>query len=581
MLRTLTIFLFFFSASNLLWGQEVTFKAQASKTEVSVNERFSVQFVLTYGQDNVSVDKPLQISDFGGLQQLAESNINSFQFNNGVVVNQMGLEVILVADQEGVYTIGPATVTVNGKRHKTNPLKITVKKGLKPKIAPGQRLQGAFLTTEVSDENPFLNQEVVLVVKIFARDYSILNRLRNFQEPDFTNLIAKFVSERVPDDEKQVLIGGKTYISKELARYILFPQRSGEIDIEPFALNVLVSGMFGAENVELTSEPISLHVKNLPGGKPANFSGAVGSFNLNTSLSKKEIKANEAVNLDVEITGSGNLNTLKTPEVPRTENIEAYSPKKRNAFEVRPSGMMGKVEETHVLVPQFGGDYTIGPVVFNFFDPKQEKYVTLKTKPFVLRVEGPSAPKVDSASANQSLSDHHRTDSVSNPPNSTPEKLSEITDDVVSSVSDKKNWLWISILVGLIALGLFALWRKKRTPRVKVEEIVSDSQPSKIEIDKKIKELKSLAKEGKRAEFLSLQEDILTKIGMLYTTTNFSNFTEDDVTESLRKSFGNLAENWRSLLLDCKQSKYAFDDTDQGLHEKYNETASLWKALQK
>src|SRR5690606_10072805 len=113
MLKNNLLLIFVICSANFLWGQEVTFKAQASKTEVSVNERFVVQFVLTYGQENLSVDKPLSLPDFGKLHQLGESKINSFQFINGNVINQSGIEVMLVADQEGEFTIGAATVTID------------------------------------------------------------------------------------------------------------------------------------------------------------------------------------------------------------------------------------------------------------------------------------------------------------------------------------------------------------------------------------------------------------------------------------------------------------------------------------
>src|SRR5690606_5075843 len=152
---------------------------------------------------------------------------------------------------------------------------------------------------------------------------------------------------------------------------------SGELTIDPFAVEVIVSGYYGAEAVQLSSEPVSLQVKELPANKPQNYSGTVGNYKLNASLSKEKVKANEAVDLEVEIIGSGNFNTLKTPRVEFSETIETYTPKRRDAFDVRPSGIRGKIVENRVLVPQYGGNYAIGPVRFSFFDPKEEKYVTL------------------------------------------------------------------------------------------------------------------------------------------------------------------------------------------------------------
>src|SRR5690606_21568513 len=146
-------FVFLFLSPAFLWGQEISFEAKASKTEVSVNERFSVQFAITYGQSNIKIDRALDLPDFNGLHQLGESTQSQMKIVNGSVFNQSGVEVILVADREGEYTIGSATIVLNGKKYKTDPIKISVKKGLKPKVPSGQRLQGAFLTAEISEEN--------------------------------------------------------------------------------------------------------------------------------------------------------------------------------------------------------------------------------------------------------------------------------------------------------------------------------------------------------------------------------------------------------------------------------------------
>ncbi|MFV0304989.1 MAG: BatD family protein [Moheibacter sp.] len=586
MFKTILNILFISCTTLFVYGQEVTFNAQASKEEVSVNERFIVRFVLTYGQKNVSVDKAVSLPDFNGLHQLGESQINSFQFVNGNVINQTGLEVMLVADQEGDYTIGNATVTINGKKYKTDPIKISVKKGLKPKVSPGKRLQGAFLTTEISEENPFLNQEVILTVKVYARDYSILNRLRNFQEPDFSNLIAKYVSEQVPDSEKQVLVEGKTYISKELARYILFPQKSGEIDIDPFALNVLISGMFGSENVELTSEPITLQVKNLPSGKPENFSGAVGHYNLNAFLSKKEVNSGEAINLDVEIIGSGNLNTLKTPEVSKIENIETYAPKRKNAFSARPSGFKGKIEETYILVPEYGGNYKVGPVAFNYFDPKQEKYITLQTKPFDLEVDGPQPPKKDTLPKTQELSDHIQTDSTTYSIGNKSENPTQTKESSTEETSYRNYGLWGGIvLIGLTFIGLIFFLSKKKKSTKNKSDIANKSQQKaqfKSSINNQLTQLKSLAKNQEKDKFLSLQEDILTQIGMFFSNTSLSDFTENTIAEKLKQGYGDdLANRWKTLLLECKQSKYAFGNANQNLVDKFSQTESLWKSFLK
>lgn len=574
-------FLFLIFISSTLWGQEISFTARANKTEVSVNERFSIQFVLSSNERNLRIDQPIKLPDFGGLHQLAESQQSNFQIVNGQILNQSGLEVILVADKEGEYTIGPASLVIDGKRYKTKSITISVKQGLKPKVKPNQRLQGAFLTTEVSEENPFVNQEIVLVVKLYARDYSILNRIRNYNEPDFANLVAKFVSEKTDDNIRQEIVNGQTYVSQELARYILFPQKPGNLEIDPFAIEVIISGYYGSEAVQLTSQPISLRVRNLPADRPKNYSGAVGNYKLNASLSKDKVKANEAVNLEVEIIGSGNLNTLKTPKVELSETIETYTPKRRDAFETRPTGMKGKVVENHVLVPQYGGDYAIGPVRFSYFDPKEEKYVTLATQAMKLKVDGPEPPKntqsqEDSLANQELITDHQRKDSTVLGKIFVPEKLNEVKEKVVTSVSKNNSWIWIIIAL-ICGLFIFLFVRKRRNDTE--NKTVSDKKLKngfKAEIKSKLNQLKLLAKENNSGDFYSLQEEILTQIGMKFTQTNLSDFTENHVSSKLSVLFSEeLAKNWKNLLLESKQAKYANLATNINLEQKQKETETL------
>jgi hypothetical protein len=563
-----------FSAVSV-WGQDVSFEARASKTEVSVNERFSIQFIVTYGQNNIKVDKPLDLPSFGGLHQLGQSTQSQMSIQNGVVFNQSGIEVVLVADSEGEYNIGSATITINGKKYKTKPIKISVKKGLKPRSKPGQRLQGAFLSAEVTDENPYLNQEVILVVKLYARDYSILNRIKNYDTPDFANLVAKQVSERTADDIKQELVNGQTYVSQELTRYIIYPQKVGKIEIDPFSLGVIVSGYYGSEVVPLTSQPIVLTVKNLPANQPENFSGAVGKYSLNASLSKQETKANKAVNLEVEIIGSGNLNTLKTPTVEIPENIEAYAPKRKEAFEPRPSGLKGKVVDEHILVPQYGGNYTIGPVEFNYFDPNKEKYITLKTKPFNLLVDGPPPPEkpenMDSLAAGEKINDHERRDSASGNSLIIPQKLHRVKDQVVASVSGKNYWIWLLALIPVL-IFLFIFLRKRKKPNPEKEKRTS----FKSLIQGKLSELKSASDSGNSNLFYSLQEDILTRLGMHFSQTSLSEFTENSVAGKLAARYSEkLADDWKALLLENKQAKYANLTSGADLKTKFKETSTL------
>ncbi|HUH35064.1 MAG TPA: BatD family protein [Moheibacter sp.] len=581
MLRILYTYLLILFASIPLNAQKITFEAEVNKTEVSVNERFFVQFLLT-SQEKIHSDEPMDLPNFGGLQHLGTSQINRVQYDNGKMTQLFGVEAVLVAEQEGEFTIAPAVLKINGKTYRTQAIKVKVSKGLKPEVRGGQRIQGAFITTEISEPNPYLNQEIILVVKAYVRDYALLHRLRNFQEPDFSNVVAKFVSEKVQDHEKQVLINGQTFIAKELARYILFPQKSGELLIDPFSIDVLISGYYGAEAVSLSSDPLRLNVKNLPSGKPKNFQGAVGEFTMNTTLSKNKAKQEESLHMEVEIIGSGNLNTLQMPEIDLPEHLEAYAPKKRNAFEARPSGLKGKIVENIILVPQYGGNYKISPISFSYFDPEKAKYVTLKSKPFHLEVEGESPPVVDSTQLLSHLDQMNTVEDTATQVKTSilPKKLKEARTQVVESVSTNYTH-WLGALLGLLLLiGLFFGFRKKKQTS-KQRELTSSQVQKQFqgEVQQALKTLKTMAKDQDAVAFLSLEENILTTIGRHYAGMQLADFTTESAHAQLKKMDADLAEKWKDMLLNCKQAKYAFSGESVDLTEKYARLESFWKLI--
>src|SRR5690606_12428669 len=269
---------------------------------------------------------------------------------------------------------------------------------------------------------------------------------------------------------------------------------------------------------------------------PKNFSGAIGNYKLTASLSKNETKANKAVNLEVEIIGSGNLNTLKTPDIEIPKNIETYAPKRKDAFEARPSGMKGKVVQEHLLVPLYGGVYRIEPVTFNYFDPQKEKYISLKTTPLVLTVDGPAAPapaESDSLAERTELNDHQRKDSLKQSPIVLPEKINEVKERAVETVYKNNNWLWFVAGALMLVAVLFIFYpHKKNKAKTKKNKL----NLFKSLIQTKLTELKNTADSGNQNAFYSIQEEILTLVGMHFSGTRLSEFRENEVAEKLAKT---------------------------------------------
>jgi hypothetical protein len=184
----------------------------------------------------------------------------------------------------------------------------------------------------------------------------------------------------------------------------LFPTRSGELTIEPMAISLdavvkqkrrsrsifddFFDDPFGRTvKTKVSSQALKIDVKPLPKkGRPADFDGVVGRYNISLKSNKSELKANEAVSVQLFIKGEGNIKLLKAPILDLPADMEIYDPKEKTNVTRENNIITGNKLIEYVLVPRFKGEYMIEPVSFSYFDPRKSNYVTLKTNPISLSV---------------------------------------------------------------------------------------------------------------------------------------------------------------------------------------------------
>lgn len=580
--------LFLFALTSVLaLAQNITFKAEANKKTVAVGDHLQIGFFIEAEQMDYTIDKPMRYPDHQGFRIIGEEKTQQVQYINGKGLVQDGIILIFQAEREGKFKIGTARISIDGKSYATKPIEIEVLKASSSNIStkPASN-QPAFLQTNVSNANPYVNEQVNLTIKMFSQDLGLLNRKRNFRQGKLEGLSPKMVTSR-PESIKQEMISGKQYFSEEVAKYVIFPEKEGQITIDPFSLDILVSGIYGTEAYEIRSNPVIINAKPIPEeGRPKNFAGAVGDFKLKTDLNKNEIKANESTNLKVEISGTGNLNKLIIPEINVPKNIETYNPKKYNNFKTYEDGMQGSITSEFIMVPEQEGSYTISPVEFSYFDPKKEEFITLTTDEVKLSVNG----KVDNDDDDEEEDEDNEKETISST-----DKKSLLNSD----------WLWTaggSLLI-LGTAGLFLVRRKKNQ---KENEITQDSDfsnqkymPNPSQIATFLHTESSLSTENKKLfiskltvlqeniqhsahkSFYQQQEDLLCQIGMKLTQTDLANFSDYSVGEKLilKGWDATLVNDWKELLAKARQAKYSasMDNTNDDLTEIYLKTERLVK----
>lgn len=578
-LRLYYILIIYIITTVFTFAQNIAFKAEANKKTIAVGDHLQIGFYIESDEMDFTIDKPMKYPDHPGFHVIGEEKTQQVQYINGKGLVQDGIIILFQAEREGKFRIGSANITINGRAYATKPIDVDVVKANSVAAQSTAVNQTAFLQANVSNANPYVNEQVNLTVKMFAKDLSLLNRKRNFKQGKLEGLSPKMVTSR-PESIKQEMVSGKQYFSEEVAKYVLFPEKEGQITIDPFSLDILVSGIYGTEAYELRSNPVTIHARPIPEeGRPKSFTGAVGDFKLKTDINKNDVKANESTNLKVEISGTGNFNKLIFPEIKTPNKIEAYTPKRQNNYKTYDDGMQGSITSEVVMVPEKEGSYTISPVEFSYFDPKKEKFITLKTDEVKLSVNG----KIDDDDDDD---DHDESFASEN-------SFDEILDSKLILASSG------FIIVGL--LGFILLKRKKgeheesNKTDLKTEPL-EKYQPTKIIKEPIFTESEIISEDAKKLlfnklnilqqnihnpeskTFYQLQEDLLCQIGMKLTKTDLANFSDYSVGEKLVLNGFNrdLVEEWKLLLAKARQTKYsAHHATDDDLADIYLKTEQL------
>lgn len=421
MKKLLTILLSLITFS--VYAEEAVFKANAPK-QVIVGRPFQ----LTYSVNQRSRDlRAPEFTDFDVLSGPYTSTSSSTSFVNGKRTSsfEQTYTYMLMARTAGTFTIGPATIKVDGENVQSNGVRIEVlpedQQPSQPQQqspghqASGQNGQNGQTTSQsgnVSSENLFVRtiasktrvheQEALMVTyKLYFANVDVAQLTNNTKLPEFTGFLKQDLEQGEIQTELEHY-NGRNYQTAVLYRTILYPQHSGDIKIDPANFEAVLrvqvqqrprsifDDFFGSyTNVTkmLTAPGVTIHVAALPSGKPAGFSGGVGRFTLTPSISQTEVQTNDAVTIKLDISGSGNMKLLKTPAIDWPEGFEPYDPKVTNDFRTTTSGVSGTKSIEYLAIPRSAGEYTIPAVKFSYFDIDEKAYKTLSTPEYTILVK--------------------------------------------------------------------------------------------------------------------------------------------------------------------------------------------------
>ena len=409
------------SAFRAFAAGEVTFEASSPLT-VAVGEAFRVEFALNADPDEGSFQAP-SFEGFDVIAGPAESRGHSVQIVGNSMTKSINYTItyVLVPQGAGNVTVGAAEIAVEGTTYRTKPLAIEVVDEGK---APGgggsavggqpQRREEAssesaaqskvakddiLLRAVVSKSSVYKNEPLHVAFKLYTR-VPYVNIVPE-SAPSFNGFWSQDLSAPGSARIGRESYNGKVYETRVLFDYLLYPQQVGTLSIDPVEMTVVAQVMVQSRHVDpffggghevfnvprkVKSQRAAIEVRPLPEGAPSSFSGAVGSFRMDTDLPSDRFAANSGATCTVKISGTGNLTFVQAPKLALPASFEQYNVKTTESINTSASGISGYRQFEYPFIARAEGTYEVDPIEFTYFDLERRQYVTLQSKPMTLEV---------------------------------------------------------------------------------------------------------------------------------------------------------------------------------------------------
>lgn len=588
----LYIFSLLFAITTVSFAQ-VDFTAKVSRDEIGLNENVKVEFRMNRNGDD------FQRPDFKNFKIVAgPSQYMSGTFSQGKREVIKTYTYILQPEKRGNLTIGQATVKIDGKTYKTSPLKVKVTAPVnKPKDGDNQEItdvtKGIHLVTEVSNTHPYLNQGITVLYKLYVSKDAAVSNWRFQDIPKFTGFWNQDIEIKKIQIKYGSYQGDKDYRYIVLKKTVLYPQKTGELKIEPLTLNISIDTpsnrrdifgrrLYNTVDKAMSSPARTVDVKPLPEeGRPDDFSGAVGQFKFNVSASKDSLNANESLDAKVEVSGTGNLKLFQLPKLVAPQAFEMYDPEHEEHVSTTLSGMHGRISDTYTMVPKAKGKYRIEPLSFSYFDPKSKTYKELTSRP--VGIDVPNGP---TAGISNNISNISSQDSL-------------VNKQAISTVD--KHFRYIKLKTNLHAINEPPFFKSKLfwtllfmpvlllliTVKVGDKQIekASDVYQKRIKrADKLAKKYLSEAKKnlGNQVAYYESLERALHNYLRAKLDIQTSEISKENIGALLAKNgvSGDVKDEFISLLESCEFARYT-PSSDTGMQQDYDKAAQIISKVDK
>jgi hypothetical protein len=594
-------FIVFILFANCAFAQDVKFTASAPEV-VELGQQFRLIYSINAKASNFSAPA---IDGFSILAGPSTSQSSNVSIVNGQVTQNFELRYTYVvqANKEGEFKIPPAQVVVDGKTYKSNDINIEVIKGANRQATttaitkdPDNTDQKSdipdsdlYIKAYVSKTKVHREEHLVITFKLFSR--LNVTQLANVKLPSFQGFITEKLEVPPLTSLNRERVNDKVYLTGVLGKYVLYPQKTGDLKIEPFEMDVyyqkpgsrrsrsMFDDFFGTVETEgrkVFSNSATIHVQDLPENKPFNFSGAVGRIKMEASVDKNNVNTNDAISLKVKISGNGNLKYINPLNIEFPADFEVYDPKVSDNIKYTEGGAIGNKTFEYLIIPRHAGDFTIPRFIFSYFNTETNQYETQKAGPFnisVTKSEGDTTVTVSTAF--------------------TKEDLKFLGKDIRfiknKDIELKKSRqflfgtkpFWFSYLAGIIIFIIIFLLRKKKMKENANVMLVKNKKANKF-ARKRLKKASAFMKQDQREAFYeelvkALWGYISDKLGIAV-----ANLSKDRAREEMqdKKVDDESIDQVLSIIDRCEYARYAPVTEETKMDTLYSDAIKIISKLQ-
>ena len=579
-------------------AEQVRLTADAPDVVVSGDQ---FRLVFTVNSQDIKDFRAPSISGFDVLMGPTSSRQSSIQIINGKRTSNSSttFTYILMAGKEGTYTVPAASVEVDGKKIFSNSLQIKV---LPPDKTSGGANDGGgsasssrsqmagsritnedlFITATASKTKVHEQEAILLTYKV----YTLVN-LRQLlgKMPDLKGFHTQEVE--LPQQKTFSLehYKGRNYNTTVWSQYVLFPQQTGKLEIPSITFEGVVAQQTVSDNpfdaffngggyVEVKKKiytpRVTIDVQPLP-TKPAGFSGAVGEFNLTSSINTTDAKTNDAITLKLALSGTGNMKLISAPDIKFPQDFEVYDPKATDNLKLTGAGLSGTKTFEYLVIPRHAGEFKIPAVEFIYFDLKSNSYKTLKSEEYTIKVAK------GEGNSDQVIADFTNKESVKMLAKDI--RFIKLGD---TSIKPKGTfffgtaayWLWY-LVPFILFVAFVIIYRKQARENANVAKMKT-KKANKVAA-RRMKLAGKLLADGKKNEFY---DEVLKALwGYISDKLNIpvSQLSKDSIETRLsdRGVSEELVKEFIGTLNECEFARYAPGDESEAMDKVYNAAVEI------